>query len=242
MGWEVDYVDVKTAFLNAKMDKEMYVTLPDGIEPEGVEKMCRLNLALYRPKQAGRLWGIKLDMELKEIGAVRSKVHPVHGRVFIFVYVYDLIVAGEKLFGSAAVKRSVSAKFEVRDMREVNDFIGMKFMRDRAAKTLTLSNTGHTETQLEAFGMETSTPNKAPMATGVMLTKSGEDLLPEDNRYAELVGSLLYLSTTTRPDISFVVGVLPGAFMNKWHCDIVDRYTLIYSYSKITSQILHTLI
>jgi len=30
--------------------------------------------------------------------------------------------------------------------------------------------------------------------------------------------------------------------MNKWHSDIMDRYTRIYSYSKITGPILHALI
>ena len=50
MGWKIHHVDVKTAFLNAKMDKEMYIKLPDGVEPEGLEKMCRLNLALYGTK------------------------------------------------------------------------------------------------------------------------------------------------------------------------------------------------
>jgi len=178
--------------------------------------MCRLNLALYSTKQAGRLRGIKLDKELKEVGALRSKVdpclyelcHPVHGPVFILVNVEDLIVAGEKLAGVAAVKRSVSAIFKVRDIGEVNDFIGMKVMRDCEAKTLALSNPGHTATLLEVFGMQNFTPNKAPMASGVKLTKTSEDLLPEGNQYAALVGSLLYLSSTTRPNIIFAVGVL----------------------------------
>jgi len=76
MGLEIHHVDVKTAFLNAKMDKEVYIKLPVGVEQEGLEDMCRLNLALYGTKQAGRLWGIKLDKQLKEMGAVRSKVDP----------------------------------------------------------------------------------------------------------------------------------------------------------------------
>jgi len=132
----------------------------------------------------------------------------VHGRVFILAYVDDLIVAGEKLAGVAAVKRSVSTKFEVRDMGEVNDSFGMKVMRDREAKTLHLSNPGHMATLLEAFGMETSTLNEAPMASGVKLTKTRKDLLPDANRYANLVSSLFYLSTTTRRDIAFAVEVL----------------------------------
>jgi len=46
MDWEIHHVDVKTAFLNAKMDKEMYIKIPDDVEPNGLEEMCRLNLAL----------------------------------------------------------------------------------------------------------------------------------------------------------------------------------------------------
>jgi len=56
--------------------------------------------------------------------------------------------------------------------------------------------------------METATQNKALMASGVKLAKKGEVLLPEGNRYAALVGSSLYLSITTRPDIAFAVGLL----------------------------------
>jgi len=44
--WEVPHVDVKTAFLNAKMDKEMYIKLPDGTEPGKADEVFRLNLAL----------------------------------------------------------------------------------------------------------------------------------------------------------------------------------------------------
>jgi len=84
----------------------------------------------------------------------------------------------------------------------------MKVMRNLAAETLTLSNPGHTATLLKAFGMDKATPNKTPMASGRKLTKKGEGVLPESNRYAELVDSLLYLSTWTRPDIAFAIGVL----------------------------------
>jgi len=179
--WEIHHVDVKTAFLNAKMDKEMYIKLPEDVEDGESGESCRLNLALYGTKQAGRLWGMKLDKELKEMGASRSPVdpcvyewnHPVHGRVFILVYVDDLIVAGKSLAGVKAVTSAVSGKFDVRDMAEVTEFIGIKVMRDRKARTNTLSNPGHTAALLEAFGMEMATPNKTPMASGGEATGDG---------------------------------------------------------------------
>jgi len=93
-------------------------------------------------------------------------------------------------------------------MGEVKDFIGMKVMRDKKTKKLTPSNPGHIMALLQAFGRDTCTPNKTANSSGVKLRKTGENLLPDGNRYADLFGSLLYLSTTTRPDISFAVGLL----------------------------------
>jgi len=214
--WEIHHFDVKTAFLNAKMDKEMYIKLPDGVEDGDSGEICRLNLALYGTKQAGRLWGMKLDKALMEMGASRSPVdpcvyewnHPVHALVFILVYVDDLIVTGKILAGVQAVKSAVSGTFDVRDMAELKDFIGIKVMRDGKTRTITLSRPGHNEALLEAFCMEMATPKKTPMASGVKLAKMGKDLLSKGNRYAALVGSLLYLLLMKRPDISFAVGVL----------------------------------
>jgi len=215
-GWEVHHFDGMTAVLNAKMDKEMYIKLPEGVESGELADRRRLDLPLYGTKQAGRLWGIKLTEELEQMGATRSTVdpcvyewhHPVHGRVFILVYVDDLIVAGERFAGAEVIKSGVAAKFEVRDMEEVKDCIDMKVMRDKKTKKLSLSNPGHIVALLQAFGMDTCTPSKTAMASGIKLSKTGEIVLPDGNRYAELVGSLLYLSTTTRPDIAFAVGVL----------------------------------
>jgi len=198
--WEVHHVNVQTAFLNAKMAKEMYIKLPECVKPGEPADVRRLNLALYETKQAGRLWGIKLNDELEQMGTTRSTVdpclyqwhHPVHGLFFFLVYVYDLIVASKSFAGVEAFKRGVSAKFEVRDMGEVKQFIGMKVMRDKKAKKLTLSNPGHIMALLQEFQMNTCTPNETAMASGLKMSKAGENLLPDGNRYAELVGSVLY--------------------------------------------------
>ena len=62
--WKVHHVDVKTAFLNAKMDKEIHIKLPDGTDLGEEDEVFRLDQALYGTKQAGSLSRIKLDKEL----------------------------------------------------------------------------------------------------------------------------------------------------------------------------------
>ena len=189
-GWEVHHVDVKTALLNAKMDKETYITLPEGIESGEPADVRRHNLAQYGTKQAGRLWGIKLNEELEQMGATRSTVdpclyewhYPVHGRVLTLVYVDDMIVAGERFDAAEAIKSGVAANFEVRDMGEVKDFVGKRVMHDKMTKKLTLSSPGHITALLQAFDMDTCTPNKTAMASGVKLSKTGENILPDGNR------------------------------------------------------------
>ena len=51
----VSQMDVKTAFLNAPIDCEIYVQQPKGFEKPG-GLVCRLKKSLYGLKQSGRLW------------------------------------------------------------------------------------------------------------------------------------------------------------------------------------------
>jgi len=208
-------VDVKTAFLKAKMDKKVYIKLPLGAELVEADDVRLISMALYGTKQAGRLWGIKINKELNAIEEVRSKAdtclytcsHPVHGLVYNRFCVNDLISAGTFLDGVQMVKTSVSASFDVRDMVEVKSFIGMKVMRDWAATVITLRNPAHVTSLLEALQIDKSAPNKTPLESDAKLGNTGENLLPEGNRYAKLVGELLYLSATTRPE-TIAVGLL----------------------------------
>ena len=71
-----------------------------------------------------------------------------------------------------------------------------------------MSNPGRIMALLQAFGMNTFTSNVTATGWGVKLGNMGESLLPDGDRYAELVGALLYLSTTTRLDIAFSEVVL----------------------------------
>jgi hypothetical protein len=85
----------------------------------------------------------------------------------------------------------------------------MEIARDRAAGTLMLSQKKYAEEVVSRFGMLDARPVSVPLSPACKLTK-GEDtpLDVAEYPYREVIGSLMYLSVCTRPDISQAVGAL----------------------------------
>lgn len=214
--WELHVMDVKTAYLNAAMDKNLFVKQPKEFESGGPRVVCHVLRAMYGSKQAGNLWAAHLFGTLAAAGAKRSTgdpcpyiwQHPVHEAILFLVHADDAAMAARTPAGITTAKEVLTSAHMVRDMGEIVDFLGMRVVRDRAAGTLTVSNPGHTAALLATFGMSAAHATKTPMAPGTIMCREAASLLPADNRYSELVGALLYLATTTRPDISCAVGVL----------------------------------
>jgi len=96
---EIHQMDVKTAFLNGDLEKEIYMGQPEGFTQEGEHLVCKLHKSFYRLKQSPRAWNQKLDVFLKDIKFVRSdadfsvyitQVGDV--KFFTVVYIDDLIL------------------------------------------------------------------------------------------------------------------------------------------------------
>jgi len=68
--WEIDQMDVVTAFLNPKVDCDVYMAQPEGIE-SGEPRVCKLRKSLYGLKQAPRLWYEHIDQFLRSLGLKR---------------------------------------------------------------------------------------------------------------------------------------------------------------------------
>lgn len=214
--WELHHIDIRTAYLNAAMDREIYISQPEGwrLGPDGW--VCRVLRAIYGSRQAGRLWHDELDKGLQGEGAKVCAVdactyraeHPL-GVVFLTVHVDDVLLASPSLEALTSIKRAIGRRYDCRDLGEAKSVLGMRVSRNRPARLLYLSSPGHVKALLQAYGMTSANPAKTPMTPGVDLSPTGsEQPLGEGNKYAELVGALLYLSTATRPDIAFAVGVL----------------------------------
>eukprot|EP00983_Pelagomonas_calceolata_P003276 106562-Pelagomonas_calceolata.AAC.1 len=65
-----------------------------------------------------------------------------------------------------------------------------------------------TTSLINKYGMDNAKTKTTPISTATKLTKQGEPLDTSTYGYSELIGSLLYLSVCTRPDIAQAVGAL----------------------------------
>jgi len=125
-----------------------------------------------------------------------------------------MAVTAKTLAGVSISKKVVLSAYKGRDLGASNTFLGMRVDHDRAAGTLKLSCPGVTAALLDQFGKGGARPNKLPMAFKTNLMRTGKHLLEDSTRYSEFMGSLLYLSTTTKPDIFYAAGVLARSMNN----------------------------
>ncbi|KAJ4176414.1 hypothetical protein NW755_14952 [Fusarium falciforme] len=133
----------------------------------------------------------------------------VKGHTFIAVYVDDLLIAGPSKDEIVAVKQALCNKFKMADLGPCKYYLGMPLRRDRANRSISLSQITYLEKILRHFGMDQCAPNATPVAT----SKFGEpdpDYKATDKLkqwYAKAIGSLMYLMLGTRPDIAFAVSL-----------------------------------
>ena len=209
--WDLDNMDVDTAFLQSPVHEVIYVSQPEGFEQKGRngrELVCRVHKSLYGLRQAPRNWNQEIDGWLREFGLEPSLADPClyimidEGNVLIvLLYVDDLIITGNNRATMDRFKAAISDRFKMKDLGMLRWILGMEIKRDRARRTLELSQEAYINSVLTRFGMENSKPVATP-AEGVLrrLADGGPD-----HEFMQLVGSVLYLAMISRPDIAFAV-------------------------------------
>ena len=224
---EIHQMDVKTAFLNGNLDKEIYMQQPEGYEnKEKPHMVCKLKKSIYGLKQSARCWNITLDHYLKESGFVQNPADPCvycktenkNGKkclVIIAVYVDDTILAANDVELLQAEKNELSKRFEMEDLGEIHYCLGMTIKRDRNAKVMMIHQKSYLEAVLKKFGMQHCKPISTPMNPNAKFEKlTDDDKTVNKGEYQAMIGSLTYASIATRPDLSAAVGAL-SQFMNK---------------------------
>jgi hypothetical protein len=233
-GLIVHQMDVKTAFLNGELEEEIYMDQPDGFVVKGEErKVCKLLKSLYGLKQAPKQWHEKFDRTLLSAGFVINEadrcVYYRHGGgdgVILCLYVDDILIFGTNMDVINEIKSFLSKSFDMKDLGEADVILNIKLIKHESGITLTQSH--YVEKILSRFGFVDGKSSPTPYDPSVTLRKNKKEPL-EQLRYSQIVGSLMYLASATRPDISFAVSKLSRFMSNPgtdhWHAlERVMRY------------------
>ena len=139
-------LDISHAYLNGKLEEEIYIKQPEEFEVGGPEYVCRLKKSLYGLKQAGQVWNKKLHSVLLSIGFRRTQLD--HGlyifqrdniHIFLPVFVDDLTLAGKKGTNFDPFIEELSSHFKLHDLGPTTQLLGLEIHRDHANLTLSIS-------------------------------------------------------------------------------------------------------
>lgn len=102
------------------------------------------------------------------------------------------------------LKNELSNKFKIKDLGELKSCLGMRVGRDENG--ISLDQERYIEQVLEKFGMSDCKPIGTPICKSDFDVNEG--ICDRNLPYRKLIGSLMYLSILTRPDITFAVNYL----------------------------------
>lgn len=205
--------DVKTAFLSADIDTELFMHQPEGFD-DGTGRVCALKKALYGTKQAPRAFNQKINntlLGMKLVSLVQSQADPCvyfskpPHRLIVAIYVDDGIVTAsdEKLVRDFIAE--LGKTFELTS-RPIEYFLGLHVLVSPDKSRIHIHQAKYIDELLHRFGMSECKPSAIPIDVASKDAAEGEvDLsLP----YREVVGGLMYACIATRADCSYAVSFL----------------------------------
>ncbi|GJW27908.1 zinc finger, CCHC-type containing protein [Tanacetum coccineum] len=181
----IHQMDVKTTFLNGDLDEEVYMKQPKGFIMTGNEhKVCKLVKSLYELKQTPKQWHQKFDDVVLSSGFhLNQSDKCVYSKFDSSTkgVIICLYVDDMLIFGT--------------DQNQVDKT--KKFLSSR----FSMKDIGEADVILDC----------SPMSTPMDLV---EKLKPNTGKpvdqleYSRAIGCLMYVMTSTRPDIAYAVGRL----------------------------------
>ncbi|CAI7929716.1 unnamed protein product [Closterium sp. NIES-54] len=216
--YELHSLDFSTAFLQGSLHEEIWLRRPPGFTgsfPPGTQ--WSLRRPVYGLRQAPREWHDTLRTTLAALGFAPSTADPsliLHTDTslppfYILVYVDDLVFATADTAGLAHVNSELQKRHTCTDLGELRSYLGLQITRDRAQRTITLTQSHMVQQVLQRFGFTYSLPQATLLSTRHSLSALPSDESVEPSGpYPELVGCLMYLMTCTRPDLAYPLSIL----------------------------------
>lgn len=206
--WAVSTLDFTQAYLNANIDADLWVRLPNN-------DIVKVKKALYGFKQSALQWYEELRHTITVIegwtpsqydDCLYYKISDNGDVAILLTYVDDLIFTGSYTAELQRIQQSLLSTYPGRDIGEPEQLFGVHVTFDstgimldqsRYAADIVQGILGSTDVRT------TSTPIDPGM--DIAATRHDEATLDPSHQYAHHVGKLMYLAGMTRPDLSNAV-------------------------------------
>ncbi|CAI7918550.1 unnamed protein product, partial [Closterium sp. NIES-53] len=209
--YELHSLYFSTAFLQGSLHEEIWLRRPPGF--------TGLNKAIYSLKQAARCCHARLEEALETLGFKVSgcdeSLFMTEGgeeKVFLLVYVDDILVFSPSLEGIKEVQGKLKETFQCKALWPVGYYLGLHVEQDEVKGWLRLHQHKYLAAMGENYGLEEGRSVMTPLPSGFQLHLDEEEVevleYELQRRFQSMVGSLMYASVNTRPDIAFPVSLL----------------------------------
>ena len=170
--------------------------------------VCKLHKSLYGLKQASRAWFERFTFHLIHFGFqasfADSSLFIFQSKstiIYLLLYVDDIIIIGNNSQHVSSMITALSSVFELKDLGDLNYFLGVQISRTQLR--LTLSQSKYASEVLHRFHMENSKPTKTPCCPSSRLLPNDGVAFSDPSEFRRMVGALQYL-TFTRLDLALV--------------------------------------
>jgi hypothetical protein len=231
---EVIHLDAVNAFVNADVDEEIYITMPEGYKEGRKDMVLKLQKALYGLCKSLKLWFIEILATLRRLGLIPVPdkpylfVHPTKP-ILIFFYVDDILLMATKphLTDLEELAINLANTYEIRRMKEFNQFLNIRIIRDRPNRRLYLSQDQYIDKLVTQFNQEYAKLPFTPLSGQDLKPFEGEATLGEINAYQVRIGSIIYPATTLRADIAYAATKLAEFMQNPSQAHLAEVHRVI---------------
>ena len=230
---ELTQFDVKTAFLNGKLERPVFMRIPEGLyewskirDCSEIEykrdNVCKLNRSIYGLKVSPKCWYRLFDRAMNKIRFTKYPFHPClyswrSGEKFalLLLYVDDILLTSNCSLKMKEVEEMLNREFEVNNLGSPRKFLGIEIERIKSKRQIKIHQKHFVNKILRKFNFagEPNEKHVTPMNANYeseLMKRPSETVLAKVKEfpYRQIIGALLYLQGGTRPDIAYAVNIL----------------------------------
>ncbi|EED11570.1 hypothetical protein TSTA_008660 [Talaromyces stipitatus ATCC 10500] len=208
-GLKIFQADIITAYLHAMLQRrQVLVEQLKGVDIiDGM--VCSLLKALYGLRGSAVLWYDTISSKLKELG-----YKPINEEPCIFIresdgmaialYVDDNLIAGKCEAQIDGILDTFDKAWGVKRIGEPKRFLGINVHREK--DTIKLEQSDYVDGILNRFSMADSHPRSLPLEPKFTLESNDPKATDDEKeKFVKITGSANWLTSKTRPDITFTV-------------------------------------